>query len=38
MTNLIMIAIPFIAGIAIGGGLVMMFINQRKIPLDQWTA
>lgn len=37
MTNLILIAVPFIGGLAIGGGGVMMWINQRKIPLDKWT-
>ncbi len=37
MTNLIMIGISFVAGLAIGGGAVMMWINQRKIPLDKWT-
>ena len=37
MTNLIIIGISFFAGLAIGGGTVMMWINQRKIPLDKWT-
>lgn len=37
MTNLIMIGISFVAGLAIGGGAVMMWINQRKVPLDKWT-
>jgi hypothetical protein len=34
---MIIIGVAFIAGLTIGGGCVMMFINQRKIPLDKWT-
>ena len=37
MTTLVMMGISFVAGLTIGGGAVMMSINQRKIPLDKWT-
>ena len=37
MTNLIIIGVSLVAGLVIGGGIVLMWINQRKIPLDPYT-
>ncbi len=37
MTIVFAVGIAFIAGLTIGGGAVMIWINQRKIPLDKWT-
>lgn len=37
MTNLIIVTVALVAGLAIGGGVVLMWINQRKIPLDPYT-
>lgn len=37
MTNLIIVSVALVAGLVIGGGVVLMWINQRKIPLDKWT-
>ena len=37
MTVLLTHGIALIAGLTIGGGIVMMWINQRKIPLDPYT-
>tara|TARA_Y100000034_G_C6833749_1_gene376595 strand:- start:532 stop:840 length:309 start_codon:yes stop_codon:yes gene_type:complete len=37
MTALLFVLVPLVAGIAIGAGTMLVFINQRKVPLDQWT-